>query len=186
MKQKIKFKGIYSIVFYIALFALLWYLIIPRTSIFFRRYFYRPYIGQLNKIDVVLKKGDNFHLYVIGLNKRVSYSSTDIKVANVTFTGKVYGHRVGTTVIKVKVDKKVLKCRVRVIDISKQRLGIKVGESKKLTIKGIKKGIKWSSVDEKIAKVNKKGEVIGIGVGSTVIKGEVKGVTVTCKVTVAK
>lgn len=166
------------------LLALLWYLIVPRTSIFYRKYIYRPHFGQLNKIDLVLTKGESYRLYVLGINKRVSFTSTDIKVAYITVFGRVHAVRPGTTIVKTKVNNKVLKCRVRVIDINKQTVTLKVGESDTLSIKGMKGKVAWSSKDKSIATINKKGKVIGISKGSTVVYGKIQGKTVSCKITV--
>jgi uncharacterized protein YjdB len=181
-----RFNGLFSIIFYIALIALIWYLIIPRTGIFYRKFFYRPYYGQLNKIDVTLVKGETDRIYVLGLNKRVSYSSTDISVADVTIFGGVTGYRAGTTIIKVKVNKKVLRCRVRVVDINKKNLKLTIGNTYKLKIKGAIFGIKWSSSNDNIVKVTKKGKIIGVSEGNATISGKIGGKILKCEVRVIK
>lgn len=186
MKRLFGFKGLLSILFYIALLALIWYLIIPRTGIYYRKSVYRPFIGQLNKIDITLINGETEHLYVLGLNKRVKFSSSDIKVADITIFGGIRSFRTGTTIIRAKVDGKVLKCRVRVIDINKKNLKLKLGEEAKLKIEGSKSKVRWKSEDESIATVDKNGNVLALSVGKTVITGEVHGRTLTCTINVKK
>lgn len=181
-----RFNGLFSIIFYIALIALIWYLIIPRTGIFYRKFFYRPYYGQLNKIDVTLVKGETERIYVLGLNKRVSYSSTDISVADVNIFGGVTAYRVGTTIIRVKVNNKVLKCRVRVVDINKKSLKLTIGDSYKLKIRGATFGIKWSSSDNTIVKVTKNGKIVGVSEGNATISGKIGGKILKCEVRVIK
>lgn len=185
IKNLFRFRGLYSIFFYVALVALIWYLIIPRTSIYFRLFHHRAILGELNEVDVVLEKGESFHLYVLGINKRAYYSSTDIKVADVTIFGGVTAYRSGSTYIKVRVDGKVLKCRVRVIDLSKSKLALKIGESYKLKVKGKTLGVKWKSSDKRVVNVTKKGEVIAIGKGEAIITAIVLGKTLSCKVIVS-
>lgn len=184
LKKLFRFRGLYSIIFYFALLALLWYLVIPRTSIYFRTFFHRPYFGQLNEVDVVIKKGETFHLYVLGINKRAYYSSTDIKVADVNIFGRVTGYRAGTTFIKVKVDGKVLKCRVRVVELNRDKVNLTIGESYKLKVQGKILGIRWKSSNEKVATVSKKGEVTGKGSGEAIITARVLGKTLSSKVIV--
>lgn len=181
-----RFNGIFSIIFYIALIALIWYLIIPRTGIYYRKFSYRPYYGQLNKIDMTLVKGDTERLFVLGLNKRVSYSSSDISVADADIFGTITGYRTGVTIVKVKVDNKVLKCRVRVVNINKKSLKLLEGGTYRLDIKGAILGIKWSSSDQKIVKVTKRGKIVGIKEGVATITAKVGGKTMTCEVTVVK
>ncbi len=182
----LRFNGLFSIIFYIALIALIWYLIIPRTGIFYRKFFYRPHYGGLNKIDVTLVKGETERIYVLGLNKRVSYSSTDISVADIDIFGTVTGYRTGVTIIKVKVDKKVLKCRVRVISINKKSLNLYLGDTYKLRIKGATFGIKWSSSNNRIVKVMTNGTIIGISEGNATITAKIGGKKLTCYISVKK
>ena len=58
-------------------------------------------------------KGETFKLRLLKLNKRVKFSSMDIKVAPVTPLGTVIALRPGKTYIRVKYENQELKCRVR-------------------------------------------------------------------------
>ncbi len=182
--QLFRFRGAISIIYYIAFLALLWYLIIPHTSIFYRNSIFEPFAKRLNKEDITLLKGEEFKLRVMSLNKRLSFSSTDIKVADVNIFGTVTAYRVGTTIIKVKYGKEVLKCRVRVIDISKDKLTLRAGKSSRLSVKGAWFGVRWYSSNSSVAVVSRFGKVTAISGGSARIYGKVRGKTVTCIVTV--
>lgn len=173
-----------NILFYGLCGVLACIILYPHTSLSFRDKFYYPVFRGLNAEDIVIIKGKSDKLYVEGINKRVSYSSSNFRVAEVQINGKVYGHKVGTAFITAKVNKKSCKCRVRVIDINKKKLTIHVGEEKTLKISGIRSGIKWGTSKKSVAKVSARGEVIGISEGTAVITGKVKGKKLECQVTV--
>ncbi len=74
--------------------------------------------------------------------------------------------------------------------ISKSKLSLKVGESKKLSVKNLtkkqKKKLKWSSSKKKVASVSKKGKVTAKKKGTAKITAKVGKKKFTCKVTVQK
>lgn len=158
--------------------------ILDNASLFYRKSIDMPFSMHLNVQDLVLIKGEKYHLSVFGLNKRVSYSSTNFRVAGVNFLGGVYAYHTGKAYIIAKVDGKKLKCRVRVIDINKTTLRLKVGRSSKLKINGAVTHINWKSSNCKVAVVSFQGNVKAIGKGSTVITARVKGKILKCKVRV--
>jgi len=178
------YKGGISIIYYICLFALFWYLIIPRTSIYFRDDMDTPLSERLHVEDLVMVKGEVFKLYVVGINKKVRFSSTDLKVADVNIFGRVFAYRTGTTIIQAKYDDVILKCRVRVIDLNKNKLTIKEGNTFKLKVNGPNFKVKWKSKNKKIASVSWFGKVKGISKGSTEIIAECGNKTLICKVNV--
>ena len=100
--QLFQFRGAVSIIYYIAFLALLWYLIVPHTSLFYFNDIINPMKNRLNKEDIVLVKGEEFRIKIQNVNKRLSFSSTDIKVADVNILGTVTAYRVCTTIVKVK------------------------------------------------------------------------------------
>jgi uncharacterized protein YjdB len=140
-----------------------------------------PFSVHLNKQDVVLIKGEEFHLFVYGINQRVSYSTSNFRVAGVNFNGRVMAYQTGKAFIIVKVKGKVLKCRVRVIDINKEKLTLKEGKTYRLNVKGIAAFASWSSSNTKVASVSIFGKVKAKAAGDTVITAKVKGKIVKCK-----
>lgn len=70
---------------------------------------------RLNKTMLVMKVGERKKIRVVGINKRAVFISNDFKVAEVDWGGNVYAHKRGRTVIIVKTNKKILKCKVKVI-----------------------------------------------------------------------
>jgi uncharacterized protein YjdB len=72
------------------------------------------------------------------------------------------------------------------LKLSKVNLTLQVGSTAKLTVKGVKGKLKWTSSKPKVAKVNKKGKITAKKVGKAVIKVKVKKQVFKCKVTVKK
>lgn len=70
------------------------------------------------------------------------------------------------------------------IKISSSKLTVEVGKTHKLTMKGTKKSVTWSTSNKKVAVVSKKGTVTGKKVGTATIKAKVGSKTYSCKVTV--
>ena len=67
--------------------------------------------------------------------------------------------------------------------ISSKKIVLKVGKTKKLTVKNAKK-VKWKSSNKKVAKVNKKGVVKAISKGKAKITAKAGSKVYTCKVVV--
>ncbi len=103
-----------NFLFYFLLLLLLYVLIYPHSSIGYRKPVIQPFAHRLNETDVTLRVGETFHLYLVGLNKRASYESSDFKVASVDLSGHVRAWRKGTAIIRVKNKNGTLKCRIRV------------------------------------------------------------------------
>lgn len=154
------------------------------SSLFYQKSIQLPFSLHLNKRDLYLIKGEEFHLYVYALNKRVAFYSTNFRVADVNFNGRVYGYQTGKAFIIAEVDHKELKCRVHVIDINKKTLRLKRGDTYHLKIKGTYSYVRWKSGDERVATVNLFGHVTAVEKGRTVIVAKVKGKILTCNVIV--
>ncbi len=154
------------------------------SSLFYQKSIQLPLALRLNERDLYLIKGEEFRLYVYALNKRVAFYSTNFKVADVNFNGRVYGYQTGKAFIIAEVDHKELKCRVHVIDINKKTLRLKRGESYHLKIKGTHSYVRWKSGDVRVATVNPFGHVKAIEEGKTVIVAKVKGKILTCNIIV--
>ena len=130
-------------------------------------------------------------------SKKVTWKSSNRKIATVTSSGKVKARKEGTVTITAtsKNNPRVkAKCRIKVYKAtktiklnSKKSYTLKVGQKQKLSAKvtSPKKGaqpIEWSSRNKKIASVNKSsGLVKAVSKGKTTITGKSgkKKVTVT-------
>ncbi len=158
--------------------------IIERSSVYFRKIYYPLFSVHLNKQDVILARGEEFKLRIIGINERVKYSSTDSRVAFVNFNGRIYALQTGHCHIIAKAGKKELKCRVRVIDINKDKLTLKVGQSSRLRIKGPGGFPSYKSSNPEVARVSRTGKVKARAKGRAVITVKARGKTFKCIVTV--
>ena len=154
------------------------------SSLFYRKGISLPFTMHLNKKDLYLFKGEEFHLYVFGLNKNVTFTTTDFRVVNVNFNGWLHAYQTGKAFIVAKVGDKKLTCRVHVIDINLDKITLKAGESYHLKIKGTGSFVRWKSNDKSIAKVSFFGKATAVYRGTAIITGKVKGKTVECTVIV--
>lgn len=159
-------------------------LIIENSSAYFRKIYYPLFSVHLNKQDVVLARGEEFKLRVIGINERVKYYSTDFRVAGVNFNGRIFAYQPGDCFIIAKVGKKELKCRVIVLTINKEKLILKEGEGYRLKIKGGGGFPKYKSSNTEVATVSRFGKVRAKARGRAVITVKAKGKTFQCTVNV--
>lgn len=158
----------------------------------------------LNYKNTTMSVGDTLTLKVKAVkpaksSKKVTWKSSNKKIAVVNSKGKVFAKKNGTVTItaKSKSNPKVTaKCKIkvykatRILMLTGKRLYIlNVGETLKLTakVKLPKTGaapITWSTKDSKIAKVTAKGEVTAVSSGITTITGKSGKKQVTVKIIV--
>lgn len=143
-------------------------------------------------------KGKSFNILIKSLTKdaKVTYSSSNKKVAAVTNKGMVTGKKAGTATITAKVvqNNTTYKLKVKVtvknptIKLTASTKQLKVGKAFTFKAKayGINGTIKWSSSNKKVASITSKGKVTAKKAGTTVIKATVGGKSVSCKLTVKK
>lgn len=134
-------------------------------------------------------------------NQKVSWSSSNEKVATVNQKGKVTGVSVGyATITATSTDGSEVEasCEIRVVvpatsfTISDTSLSMLVGEVERLTAKitpsnATFKKAKWSSSDETVAIVDDDGSIIAVKAGTTIITAETQdnaGKKAICYVTV--
>lgn len=184
MYRQPPFSLLLRILLYLASAALLLYLIVPRTALFFRKDYFGAFTLHLNHQDLVLVKGETERLYVVGLNLRVSFSSTDMKVAHIDFLGNIRTFRTGTTYLTASVRGQKLRCRLRVIALNHDRLTLSVGDTKRLHIDGIFAYTRFHSSDTRVATVSRFGNIRAHSAGTAIITAEVRGKKLTCALTV--
>ena len=114
----------------------------------------------------------------------MSFYSTNFRVAGVNFNGRVYAYRTGKAVIIAKVGKRKLKCRVKVIDLNRKRLNLRLGDTFRLRVKGPACFVRYTSSNSSVATVNIFGKVKAKRPGKTTITANVKGKHLKCVITV--
>lgn len=144
------------------------------------------YVGQSFKVSIKALSDD----------AKVTYSSSNKKVATVTSKGKVTPKKTGTATITAKVTQNgttyKLKVKVTVknptvkLTASKKELTVGKAYTFKVKAYGLKGDVKWTSSNSKVASVTSKGKVTAKAAGTTTIKATVNGKSVSCKVTVKK
>jgi hypothetical protein len=141
---------------------------------------------KLNKTKATLIVGNTVNLKVSGTSKKVTWKSSDSKVAKVSSKGVVTAKKKGSAKITATVDGKKYTCKVTVEkpSISDETAAITVGSTVSLSVDGTTQKVTWSSGDKSVAKVSKKGVVTGVLAGNTKITATVGGKKYTCKVTV--
>lgn len=178
-------KFIKNVVIIIGVFILARFLY-HKTSLYYIDLPRMPFVTHLNKESIVLVKGETYRLHVYTLNKRVSYHTSDFKIAYVNLNGKVFAKHAGVAFITVKVGRKTLRCKVRVLSINRYKLTLSVGEKYQLHVKG--NGLlsleKWTSSKVSVATVNKFGNITAKRKGNAIISVKVKGKRLSCKLKV--
>ncbi|MBQ6392012.1 MAG: Ig-like domain-containing protein, partial [Eubacterium sp.] len=141
---------------------------------------------KLSKKKLTLYVKKSATLKVKGTKKKVTWTSSNKKIAKVTKKGKVTAVKKGKATITAKVGGKKYICKVTVKNptLSKTSLTVITGKTATLTVANAVGTVTWSSANTSIAKINSKGVVQGIAKGSTTITALASGVKLTCKVTV--
>ncbi len=141
---------------------------------------------KLSKTKLTLYVKKTATLKVKGTKKKVTWSSSNKKVAKVSKTGKITAVKKGTATITAKVGGKKYKCKVTVKNptISKTSATIDFGKTLTLKVSNAVGTVKWSSSNTAVATVSSKGVVTGKGAGTATITALASGIKLTCKVTV--
>lgn len=124
--------------------------------------------------------GYGFKLNITGTNKKVTWSSSNPKVASVSKSGYVTGKSKGTVTITAKVNKKTYKCKVTVnkaaaLDLDSTRSMKFIGTTKKVT---------YTSSNKKVATIDKNGKVTPKKTGTTILTAKIDGKKYTCTLNV--
>lgn len=168
---------------------------IPATSVKTNVSGKKLYKGQTYQLKATMKPSDT--------TDKVTWKSSDRKVATIDKNGKIKALKKGTTTITVRTTSgKTYKCNVKVVEV--KATGIKATEKKNVAVtkKTIKKGqsykiriqltpknttdtLKWKSSNKKVVKVDSKGKITGLKKGTAVITATTSGgIKTTIKVTV--
>lgn len=154
---------------------------------------------KLEKKNVTLHKGDSLQLKVTRTPdpaiEKITYTSSNKKVATVSSSGVIKAKKIGTAKITVKSGKKKVVCTVKVVKTPTTgienvpvTLEIKKGKSKtikpKLVPAAASDKITYRSSNKKIATVNAKGKIVGKKKGTATITVKAGKIKVKCKVVV--
>ena len=120
---------------------------------------------------------------------RVSWTSSNARVASVSGSGVVTAKRKGTVTITARANGKTATCRVTVkkptLRLVKKSAKIRRGKKVRIRVKATPKGkVTYKSKNKKVATVNKKGVVRGKKKGKARIQVKCNGVTKTFTVRV--
>ena len=160
---------------------------------------------SLNKTSLTLIEGESETLTATvdpdnATDKKVSWSSSNTKIATVDSDGKVIAVKAGTVTITAKAGDKMATCTVTVeklvipvssISLNKTSLTLTEGENETLTAtvgpdNATDKTVTWSTSDASVATVDQSGRVTAVKAGSVTITAKAGDKTATCAVTVEK
>lgn len=117
--------------------------------------------------------------------KHAKWSSSKKTVVRINSKGVVKAVSPGKAVIKAKSGKGTRKYRIKVkmVQLSSSQITMRVGETKKLTVKNALGKVSWSS-DGEAVQVDSKGEITAVKAGKAVITASVFKKKYKCTVTV--
>lgn len=149
-----------------------------------------------NRCEIFLYLGKSMNLKMPDQStkkagKKFRYQVSKKGIVTVSKSGRVFAKKAGTTVItmtKKGKEKKVVKCKVRVISYvrkisltSASHVVLKAGETSKIRANVVPKTadgtLTYKSLDEAIVKVNKAGKISAVDAGLTYIDVITKGKT---------
>ncbi|MDO4379727.1 MAG: Ig-like domain-containing protein [Clostridia bacterium] len=142
-------------------------------------------VPSISKTAAFVYYGSQYQLTVKS-SERVSWSSSDTKIAKVNSKGLVTPVKAGKATITAVTGGKKLNCVVTVKPRSLSAADKKVylGQSFNLKYNGGSGEIKWASSNAKVAKVNKNGVVTAVGIGKATVTAVRNNVAVKCSVEV--
>ena len=120
--------------------------------------------------------------------QKITYKSSNSKVAAVSSSGKIKAAAPGTATITVTSGSKKATCKVTVSGITNVKSSVTVKKGKTLTLKpkvyGISGKVTYTTSNKKVATVSSKGQIKGIKKGTATITVKAGSVSATCKVKV--
>ena len=114
--------------------------------------------AKLSKNKLTMYVGRSYPLKAEGFTGKVTWKSSDTKIATVSSKGKVTAQKKGTAVITAKCGKQKKTCKVMVkpIELSKKKVTTTEGKTFRLKLYcGATSGIKWKSSNKKVVKIKK-------------------------------
>lgn len=135
---------------------------------------------KISTTSKTLYVGYGCKLRVTGTNKKVSWSSSDSKVAKVTQAGNVTAKEAGKATITAKVNGKKYTCKITVKDVAY----INLYDTKNMKLFGNSRKVKYQSSNSKIASIDKNGKVTAKRTGIVTLTAKTGGKKYSCKLKV--
>lgn len=152
---------------------------VPATSVVINATSVTMFPNQTRALSVRLKPSTSTDGY--------TWVSSDTSVATVDQKGVVTARGQGNCVIYCVADSGVEdECEVNVLALNSSKITLEQYDNYQLDVYGCTDKITWYTNNNRIATVDKNGQVIARGVGSTTIVAKVNGKLLYCKVTVTK
>jgi uncharacterized protein YjdB len=148
-----------------------------------------PYVKVSGTNNMLLKKSVTLKA-TSNTSAKVTWSSSDTKVATVSSTGKVTGQKVGTATITAKISYKgkTYTCKYKVTvkkpALEKTSATIRIGQKYEIGVNGGSGTITYTSSNKSVATVNSKGVITGLKKGTATITVKRNGYSMSFKVTV--
>lgn len=143
---------------------------------------------KLNCNKLLLTEGKTYQMKIKGSKGKVSWTSSNKRVAIVSKKGRIRAKKAGKSIITAKIKGKKFRCKLTVrkvkIRLNKTRLTLVKGRSFLLKLKGTKKRAKWSSDKKAVASITNAGKVIGKKNGIAIITATLNGKKYKCIVMV--
>ena len=146
--------------------------------------------ASLSSSSLIRSRGTTYALKLNGIaaTDKVTWKTSNAKIATVTSKGVVKAVAAGSAKITATFGGRVFTCpiAVRAPKLSASSMVLDKGASKTLTLNGVgaKDIVTWKTSNAKVAAVSKKGVVKGIAAGTANITATTGGAVFTCKVTV--
>lgn len=143
--------------------------------------------ASISKTSKTVNVGQSYTIKINDYSGKVSWSTSNKKVATVSSKGVVKGVASGSAVITAKLGSgAIFTCKIKVTkaSISPSKASVFIGSGKQLTLKNAAETVKWSSGNTKIVKVNSKGYITGVAKGTATVYATCGGVKYSCTVTV--
>ncbi len=86
----------------------------PHTKLAYFQTIELPFQKHLNVQSAHMRCGEQLHLKLNGLYRRARYSSSDFRIASVSFSGTVTALKPGTAIIYVTQGKTTYRCKITV------------------------------------------------------------------------
>ncbi|MBU5479257.1 Ig-like domain-containing protein [Eubacterium sp. MSJ-13] len=115
-----------------------------------------------------------------------SNSAMDISASLNNNVVSIWAYNTGQTNVTFKIYGKEFEVSIKIvsIDMNKTSLLIVKGKSAKIKVKGVSKGIKWTSTKKSVVKVSGNGNIKSKKIGNAVVIANVNGTKIGCAVSV--